>query len=96
MGFAQRAGKVISGDSGGETVFKRGKAKLVILAEDASERTKNNFCFKAKEKGIPFLVFGTKMELGRFIGKSPRSVLVITDQQFANTIKRVFDDKVSI
>ncbi|MDA8233758.1 MAG: ribosomal L7Ae/L30e/S12e/Gadd45 family protein [Clostridia bacterium] len=93
LGFAQRAGKLVSGDSGGEAVFKKGKAKMVIVAEDAPERTKDNFSFKAKEKDIPFRVFGTKMELGRFIGKSPRSVLVITDQQFADTILRVFNDK---
>jgi len=91
LGFAQRAKKLVSGDSAAEAILNQGRARLIIIAEDASPRTRKNFCFRAGEEGIPVLVLGTKAVLGSIIGRSPRSVLVVTDQHFADSILKVYD-----
>ena len=53
IGLAMKAGKIAFGaDSVEETILK-GKAKLVIVSEDSSERTKNKF-IKIFQKPGPF------------------------------------------
>ena len=52
IGLATRAGKTASGEFCTEREVKAGKAKLVILAEDASGNTKKKFqnmCDELKE-----------------------------------------------
>lgn len=43
IGLAVKAGRCISGEVMTESETKSGKAKLVIVAEDASDNTKRNF-----------------------------------------------------
>lgn len=90
LGLAQRAGKIQSGEFGAEAGLKRGKAKLLIIAADASERTKKDFLDLAKYKNAPYIIAGEKMRLGLSLGKSPRSTIVITDENFAAKIKELF------
>lgn len=86
LGMAMRAGKVITGD---EIVFKAvraGKAKLVIIAGDASDNTKKKFSDKCKSYGVKRFEVYDRESLGRAIGKADRVVLAITDVQFAKMI----------
>jgi ribosomal protein L7Ae-like RNA K-turn-binding protein len=87
LGFAQRAGKVMSGEGIAESSIKKRKAKLVILGEDASERTKKELIFLADKFNVPLIEIGSKAELGLAIGKSPRAVVLIVDAHFAKAIK---------
>ena len=43
IGLAMKAGQVVSGEFSVEKCIKSGKAKLVIIATDASENTKKKF-----------------------------------------------------
>ena len=45
IGLAMKAGKVVSGEFSVEKCIKSGKARLVIIATDASENTKINVNF---------------------------------------------------
>lgn len=92
LGLAQRAGQVQSGDAGSEALMKNGKAKLVLLAEDASEKTKEHFINLAQYKKIKCIEAGEKMRLGIALGKSPRSVVVVTDDGFARKLQELFSD----
>jgi len=88
LGLAQRAGKLISGEAGAEAHLHRGNAKLVILAEDASDRTKRFFSDLAAKQRTPVLIAGSKLKLGLALGKSPRSVILITDDGFAQRLEQ--------
>jgi ribosomal protein L7Ae-like RNA K-turn-binding protein len=90
LGLAQRAGHLQSGDAAVEALIKKGKAKLVILAADASERTKEHFRNLAEYKKVPWLMGGDKMSIGIALGKSPRSVVVIMDEGFSRNLLRLF------
>jgi ribosomal protein L7Ae-like RNA K-turn-binding protein len=87
LGLAQRAGKVISGEESVENALRRGKVKLLILAEDASANTSKLFHNLTNTAGVPLHVHGTKLELGLAIGKSHRSAIAITDMNFVRGIK---------
>ena len=43
LGLAERAGKIASGEFAAEKAVKTGKARLIIVAEDASDNTKRKF-----------------------------------------------------
>ncbi|PKM79883.1 MAG: 50S ribosomal protein L7ae [Firmicutes bacterium HGW-Firmicutes-14] len=88
LGLAQKAGQVKSGEAAAEEAINKGKAKLVLVAEDASLRTRDRFISLAKYKKIPWLEIGEKLRLGIAIGKSPRSVVTVTEKNFA---KRLFE-----
>ena len=88
LGLAQRAGKAFSGEAGAEAHLNRGNVKLVILAEDASDRTKRSFEELAAHRKTPVIIAGTKVKLGLALGKSPRSVIVITDEGFARRLEQ--------
>ena len=90
LGLARRAGKVSFGtESSLETIEKR-KAKLVIVAIDSSDRTKNNFEKICKEKNIKLRIVGTIEELSKSIGHFNKAVITVNDENFSKElIKRI-------
>lgn len=84
LGFAQKAGKIISGDNVCQARFKN--IQLVILARDSSEEIKEYYYYKCAKVGTPILEMGNKVDLGLTIGKSPRAVVGIIDINFARQI----------
>ena len=87
IGLAAKAGKIASGEFQTETAVKTGTAKLVLVAEDASENTKKLFSDKCSYYKIPVCILGTKEELGKAIGKEYRASVAVLEEGFANAIK---------
>ena len=88
LGLTAKAGKIVSGtDSCLEMITKK-KVKLIIVAEDSSERTICYFRKKCEQYKINFYVFGKKDELSKAIGKINKTVLGIKDKNFAETIQK--------
>lgn len=83
LGLAERAGRVRSGGFESEEAVKKGRARLIILAEDASENTCRNFADMGAYHRVPVVRYGTKEALGHCIGKAERSCLAVTDAGFA-------------
>lgn len=86
IGMARRAGKVESGDASVRAAIEHRKAKLIILAGNTAARTRNIFCVIAGDAKVPLVEYGTKEELGVVLGKSPRSVVAVTDENLAQGI----------
>lgn len=89
LGLCQRAGKLVSGEFAAEQALRRRRASLVLLAEDASERTREKFLRLAAGTGTPCYVAGTRSELGTAIGKSDRAVVVIQSRDFTRGISDI-------
>lgn len=89
LGLATRAGKSVSGEFSAETALKKGSAKLVILSVEASDNTVKHFTDMSVYRKVPCVRLGTKEELGKFCGKSYRSVAVVTDPGFASQIQKL-------
>lgn len=86
LGLCQRAGKLVSGDFAAEQALRRRKADLLILAEDASERTQEKFLELARRAGVPCYTTGTRDELGAALGKGHRAAVVIQSRDFAGNM----------
>lgn len=91
LGLCQRAGKVLSGDCMVKSAIKDKKAKIVLLATDASERTKKEYLHLAQANKITIIQHGTKLNLGWSVGKSPRAAVAIIDHNFAKGITEIIE-----
>ncbi len=83
LGLCQRAGKCQSGAFAAERALKAGKAKLVLLEENASENTKDRFSALCEGRKVPFRLVP---EVGRAIGREAHGVMAVTDIGFVNMI----------
>ena len=86
VGLSMRQGAVESGSFSAEKSIKGGTAKLVIIAEDASDNTKKDFTDMCTYYHVPFYVFGTKDMIGHAIGKEFRVVLAFTNLGLSDKI----------
>lgn len=91
LGLCLRAGCLVSGNAAVQKTVREKKAKLFLVAGDASPRTKEQFSVLAKQKRIPLVTCGSKEEFGRVLQKPPRSIIAVTDQQFARGLLRALE-----
>ncbi len=67
---AMRTGKVVIGSKRTLRLCRFGKAKLVIVANNAPEKIKRDIIYYAKLSGIPVYIFpGSSWDLGGLCGK---------------------------
>ena len=86
-----RAGALSFGTEACLDLIERHKVKLVLVAEDAAERTKRNFEFVCQKNKVKMLVFGTTEELSKSVGKKNKVVFGIKDENFANQIYKIIN-----
>lgn len=89
IGFAMKAGRLKSGDFAVEKLVRAGKARLVLIDGAASENTKEKYrtlCAAHRTEQLEV------NELGSWIGKPGRMLAAVTDEGFANMIKRASAD----
>lgn len=87
LGFAQRAGRVASGYAAVLRAIGKRKAKLVILALDASPRTRRSVEEAAASGGVPVVLWGSMAGLGEALGKPDRAVVAVCDDGFARALR---------
>ncbi len=86
IGLAMKAGRTASGEFSTEKAVKNGKARLVLVAEDASENTRKMFSNMCTYYRVPVCIFGKKDELGHAMGRESRASLAILDDGFAQAL----------
>lgn len=91
IGLATKAGNLASGEFMTEKAVKERKAKLVIVAEDASDNTKKMFTNMCTYYKVPIYFFGEKTKLGHAIGKEFRASLALLDKGLADIVEKQLD-----
>jgi ribosomal protein L7Ae-like RNA K-turn-binding protein len=86
IGLATKAGKTVSGEFSTEKAVKSGMASLVVVSEEASANTKKKFQNMCTYYHVPLAFYGTKIELGRAMGKEYRASLAITDEGLGKAV----------
>lgn len=86
LGLARRAGKIISGDIAVKKAVMAKKARLIIVAADAAARTREELTAIANSNNVMAITWGSKAELGMIAGKTPRSAVVLLDENMAQGI----------
>ena len=91
LGLATRAGKISFGMESSIDTIKKGKAKLILIAEDASDRTNRNVTMVANENNTPYRIYGNIEQLSKNIGKENKAIIVIKDINFAKEMLKIID-----
>lgn len=86
-----RAGELSFGTESCLDLIEKHKIKLILVAEDAAERTKRNFEFACQKNNVRMLVFGKTEELSKSVGKRNKVVFGIKNENFANQIYKIID-----
>ena len=93
LGIAARARKVISGEELVVKEIQSGRAKLVLLASDASGNTSKKIQDKCTYYHVEYHVFGDRYDLGHATGKEHRVALAISDSGFAKKMSSLLNEK---
>ena len=96
IGLAMKAGRCTSGETMTENETKLGRARLVIVASDASDNTKKKFRDMCEFYKVPICFYGDKDTLGHAMGKEFRASLAILDEGFARGILKELKKRESI
>ena len=93
LGFAQKAGKVVSGEEGLRWHAANGSAYLIILTEDAPEKKERDATFLAESHSIRLVRYGTKESISLAVGRTVSGVAALTDKNFAEAFLKYYDGR---
>ena len=91
MGFAKKAGALVTGSGTCEVMIKKGRVKLLLIAQDPAEGSQKKACSMADNNGVPYVIYGTSEELSHITGGGKKNIFGITDEGFATAIAAAID-----
>jgi len=91
LGLATRAGKSVFGTESSKEAIEKNKVKLIIVAEDAADRTKKNFKEICSKNNIPIRIKLTIEQISKSIGQSNKAIVGIKDINFSKEILKIID-----
>lgn len=84
LGLAKKGKNISIGFDASCLDIKDNKSKLILIAVDASDKTKKNIQFYCDKFNIKYIEFGEKEILGKNLGKKVVSVLSVNDSNIAS------------
>ena len=91
LGLCTKAGGICFGTDACIDLIMKKKIKLMIIAKDVSERTRNNIQKICMENNIKVISFGTIEEISKSIGKNNKAVVGIKNKDFALAIEKIIN-----
>jgi len=91
LGICAKAGKIVSGADACLEEIKTNSVKLLIIAEDASDKTKKNYIFYGDKYNIPVAIASTVDNLSKAIGKKNRAIIGVKDINLSNEIQKIIN-----
>ena len=95
LGLARRAGAVAPGTDATRRAIRRGEARLVLMAGDASRVQLDKIRKELSNRPIPQVILGDRATLGAAIGKAPVAALAVTDESLATRLLQDLNDAVA-
>ena len=89
IGLATRASKLVAGTDACIESIENKSIKLILIAEDASERTKKIFKEKCSIFNIPIYEIDKIENLSKACGKVNKAVIGIKEKGFAESIIKI-------
>lgn len=88
IGMARRANAVSLGEQMCSEAVKNKKAKLVIIACDASDNTKKSVKNSCEYYNVEYIEYADRENLGKFCGLDLIAALSVNDDNFADGIMK--------
>jgi ribosomal protein L7Ae-like RNA K-turn-binding protein len=83
LGLGLRAGRVVIGVAGVRAKLQRDDLRCVVLAADASPRTRDKVERLARARGVPIVRGPDALELGAGLGRPPVQAVGVEDAGLA-------------
>lgn len=94
LGFAKKSGNLVAGVNTCTFALKKGKVKLMILAEDISENSEKKILKEIRKSGVEYIKYGNSEEMSHAIGSQGRSVFAICDSNFSEVIMKEINGEI--
>ena len=91
LGLCTKAGKICFGRDACIDLVEKNKIKLIIVAVDASDRTKKDIKFICDNNNTKICFYGTIENLSKAIGKSNKAIIGIKEENFARQIEKIIN-----
>jgi ribosomal protein L7Ae-like RNA K-turn-binding protein len=91
LGMAVKAGQAVGGAEAVGHSLRHQKARLVLVAADSSANTKAKYLPPDRPPAVPVIIFGSKAEMGHWMGHKERAVAAIEDTGFANRLRLLIE-----
>ena len=88
LGLAQRAGAVERGVDAARRAVREGRARLILLADDASATQLRKLTGLLEHRPVPRRRVAGRAALGAALGVAPVSAVAITRSEFAESMLR--------
>ena len=72
-------------------MMEKRKIKLLILAENLSENSREKMTAAADKQGVPYRIYGKIEELSRMTGTEGKGIFGLADDNFAKVILSEID-----
>lgn len=92
IGIARRAGVLFPGSNQVEGVMKDGRARIIVIAEDAGEAVIRKYRLWAQDEKVPIVRKGSKKDLGHAAGMGPHAILAISDPKIAERLMQTLGE----
>ena len=86
LGMARRAGALAYGTGSTRRAVKEGRARLILLATDASETQREKVMKLLRHGETPRATLGTREALGSAVGSAPVSAVAVTNNELAKEL----------
>lgn len=87
LGFAKKSRALLCGTNSTTDGIRRNKVKLLLIASDIAENSKEKIIREAERKSISYEIYGTVDKLSEMTGESARGIYGVTDTSLAEAIK---------
>jgi len=92
LGLGARGRRLVIGVAGVRARLQRGTVAAVVLAADASRRTREKVERLAVARGIPVLVGPSAARIGQRLGRSPVQAVGVEDRALARGMVRIWEE----
>ena len=92
LGISAKTKKIVCGNDATIEDIEKHRVKLVIVAENASERTKKNIKNICDKSNVPILEFGDIDEISQTIGKSNKAIIGIKSKSLSEEIEKLIKE----
>lgn len=89
LGISAKAGKIVCGTDATIEDIEKHRVKLVIVAKNASERTKRNIKSICDKNNVSILEFGDIDEISKTIGKNNKAIIGIKSKSLSDEIEKL-------
>lgn len=89
LGLTAKSGNIVFGTDACIDKIESKKVKLIIVAQNASEKTKKNIKFICDKNNTEMKIFGTIEKISKAIGKNNKAIIGIKNESLANEISKI-------